>query len=121
MTEKTTNPPLYQRLGGYDVIAGFVDETYRILRNDPMFSRFSTRSIDSQQRARQLLIDQICHLAGGPCLYIGRDMKTSHAGLRISEAEWAASIAYTRQALRNHHVGDRESDEVIDSMTMSAP
>ena len=113
MTEKTTNPPLYQRLGGYDVIAGFVDETYRMLRNDPMFSRFSTRSIDSQQRARQLLIDQICHLAGGPCLYIGRDMKTSHAGLRISEAEWAASIAYTRQALRNHHVGDRESDEVI--------
>lgn len=113
MTEKTTNPSLYQRLGGYDVIAGFVDDTYRMVRNDPLFSRFSTRSIDSQQRARQLLIDQICHLAGGPCLYIGRDMKTSHAGLRISETEWAASIDYTRQALRNHHVGDRESDEVI--------
>jgi hypothetical protein len=42
MTEKTTNPPLYQRLGGYDVIAGFVDETYRMLRNDPMFSRFAS-------------------------------------------------------------------------------
>jgi hemoglobin len=113
MTEKITNPSLYQRLGGYDVIAGFVDDTYRMLRNEPMFSRFSTRSIDSQQRARQLLIDQICHLAGGPCLYIGRDMKTSHAGLRITEAEWGASIDYTRQALRNHHVGDRESDEVV--------
>jgi hemoglobin len=113
MAVKITNPSLYQRLGGYDVIAGFVDDTYRMLRNDSIFSRFSTRSIDSQQRARQLLIDQICHLAGGPCLYIGRDMKTSHAGLRISEAEWAASIDYTRQALRNHHVGERESDEVI--------
>ena len=112
MTEKTANT-LYQRLGGYDVIAGFVDDTYRMLRNDPKFIRFSTRSTDSQQRARQLLIDQICNLAGGPCLYIGRDMKTSHAGLRITEDEWETSLEYTRQALRNHNVGQREADEVL--------
>jgi hemoglobin len=113
MPEKTANSSLYRRLGGYDVIAGFVDDTYQILRNDPRFSRFSTRSIDSQQRARQLLVDQICHLAGGPCLYVGRDMKTSHAGLRITEAEWEASIEYTRQALKNRGVGEPESGEVL--------
>src|SRR5919198_2493884 len=98
MTEKTESS-LYQRLGGYDVIAGFVDETYQLLRGDPRFKRFTTRSLDSQKRARQLLVDQICALSGGPCLYIGRDMKTSHAGLGITEAEWEVSLEYTRQAL----------------------
>ena|ERR1043166_3393666 len=111
MAEK--NLSLYQRLGGYDTIAAFIDETYQRLRDDPRFSRFSTRSTSSRERARQLLVDQICHLAGGPCLYIGRDMKTSHAGLRISRAEWDASIEHTRQAMENHNVGVREADEVI--------
>jgi hemoglobin len=113
MMEKKVDASLYQRLGGYDVIAAFVDDTYKMLRSDPRFSRFAARSIDSQQRARQLLVDQICHLTGGPCLYMGRDMKTSHTGLRITEDEWEASIGYTRQALKNHNVRGRESDEVI--------
>jgi hemoglobin len=113
MKEKKTNSSLYQRLGGYDVIAGVVDATYQMLRNDPEFSRFAARSIDSQKRARQLLVDQICQLAGGPCVYIGRDMKTSHAGLRITEDEWETSLEYTRQALTNYSVGNKESEEVI--------
>jgi hypothetical protein len=35
------------------------------------------RSIDSNRRPRQFLVDQICALAGGPCFYTGRDMKTA--------------------------------------------
>jgi hemoglobin len=113
MTVNAPNPSLYQRLGGYDVVAAFVDDTYQMLRSDPKFSRFAARSIDSQQRGRQLLVDQICHLAGGPWYYTGRDMKTSHAGLHISESEWEISLDYTRRALRKHRVGDAEADEVI--------
>jgi hemoglobin len=59
MITTATNSSLYQRLGGYDVIAAFVDDTYQVLRNDPKFSRFAAHSIDSQQRGRQLLVDQI--------------------------------------------------------------
>jgi hemoglobin len=40
-------------------------------------------------------------------------MKTSHAGLHITETEWEISLDYTRQALRKHGVRDREADEVI--------
>jgi len=114
MTNKTANPTLYQRLGGYDVIAAVVDDLFEMLRNDSRFSRFAMgRSLDSHQRARQLLVDQICHLAGGPCFYIGRDMKTSHMGLGITEAEWETNLEYTRQALRNHNVGEHEMNEVV--------
>jgi hemoglobin len=68
---------------------------------------------NSQQRARRLLVDQICHLAGGPCLYIGRDMKTAHAGLRITATEWEISIEYTQEAMKNQGISEREISEVI--------
>jgi hemoglobin len=114
MSTTNTNASLYKRLGGYDVIAAVVDDLFQMLRSDPRFSRFGMgRSMDSHQRARQLLVDQLCQLAGGPCFYIGRDMKTSHAGLGITQEEWEVNLDYTRQALRKHGIGQRESDEVI--------
>ena len=60
-----------------------------------------------------LHVDQICALSGGPCFYIGHDMKTSHAGLGITESEWEANLQYARQALNKNGVGDREQTEVL--------
>ncbi len=114
MTTKAANSTLYQRLGGYDVIAAVVDDLFEMLRNDSRFSRFGMgRSVDSHQRARQLLVDQICHLSGGPCFYIGRDMKASHTGLGITEGEWQVNLDYTKQALHKHNVGECEINEVV--------
>ena len=106
---------LYQRLGGYDAIAAIVDDSLARLRDDPRFSRFILgRSIDSRNRSRQLLVDQVCGLSGGPCLYIGRDMKTSHAGLAITEDEWNANIQHIVSSLEKFHVPQREQQEFIE-------
>ena len=35
----------------------------------------------NQQRVKEQLVDQLCSLAGGPCVYKGADMKSSHAKL----------------------------------------
>lgn len=104
---------LYQRLGGYDLIAAVIDDLFARLRVDPKFARFSVRSLDSHHRARQLLVDQICALAGGPCIYIGRDMKTSHAGLGITEEEWDANLKHTINALQKHGVAEPELGEFL--------
>jgi hemoglobin len=105
---------LYQRLGGYDAIAAIVDEFLRRLRADPMFARFGGgRSLDSTQRGREFLISQMCELAGGPCVYMGRDMKTSHGGLGITTAEWEACMRHTADALDNLKVPANEKAEFI--------
>jgi hemoglobin len=105
---------LYRRLGGYDVIAAVIDEFLSLFRSDPRFARFGGgRSLDSHQRARQLLVDQMCSLAGGPCVYIGRDMKTAHAGLGITEAEWQANMQYASAALEKYGVAFREKEEFL--------
>jgi hemoglobin len=84
------------------------------MRADPQFARFGEgRSVDSRRRARQLIVDQVCELAGGPCFYTGRDMKTSHTGLGITEAEWRANMRHTEAALDAHGVRDPEKAEFL--------
>jgi hemoglobin len=105
---------LYHRMGGYDVIAGVVDDFLKQLGGDPAFKRFGGgRSEGSLKRARQLIVDQICALTGGPCVYFGRDMKASHKGLKITIAEWDSSIAKLRSSLAKFNVGAAEQDELV--------
>jgi hemoglobin len=109
-----TEVSLYRRLGGYDVIASIIDDMFLLLQADPRFTRFGTgRSMDSLKRARQLIVDQICALSGGPCVYIGRDMKTSHTGLNITNSEWNANLELTRQALENNGIRGPEQAEFL--------
>ena len=77
--EKPAGPSLYKRLGGYDEIASIVDDFLAGLGKDPTFARFGTgRGQDSKMKARQLIVDQICSLSGGPCFYIGREIGRAH-------------------------------------------
>ena len=112
-------PTLYERVGRYDGIATIVDAYLKGLRADPQFQRFSGRGTDSLVRAKQLLKDQLCAMTGGPCVYIGRDMKTAHGGLGITDTDWAASMKYMASALDRSHVSGSEKVEfltLIDSL-----
>jgi len=101
-------------MGGYDVIAAAIDGMLMRMREDPQFARFAMgRSEDSHRRARQFLVDQLCALAGGPCLYTGRDMKSSHKGLGITESDWQTTIKYMRDSMTELKIPQREQDEVI--------
>ncbi len=105
---------LYQRMGGYDVIAGIVDDFIGQLRTDPAFARFGGgRSMDSLKRTRQLVVDQLCSLTGGPCIYIGRDTKAAHAGLKITDAEWDSSIDKFKNSLNKYKVGEQEQQDFL--------
>ena len=112
MTQLATS--LYQRMGGYDVIAAVIDDLFAILHSDPAFARFfGGRSNDSVVRSRQLLVDQMCALSGGPCNYIGRDMKTSHSGLGITDVEWETNMKASYAALAKNGVGDAERADFL--------
>lgn len=105
---------LYERVGRYDGIATIVDEYFKNVRADPQFARFGGRGADSLVRAKQLLKDQLCALTGGPCVYIGRDMKTAHGGLGITESDWAANVKHMTAALEKAHVSGHEKDEFLE-------
>lgn len=105
---------LYQRLGGYDAIAAVTDDFIGRLATDKQLGRFfAGHSEDSLQKIRQHVIDQLCAATGGPCLYIGRDMKTAHKGMGISEADWNAAAMHLVASLDKFQVPKQEKDEVL--------
>ena len=105
---------LYKRLGGYDAIAAVTDDFLGKLVGDPSLAKFFTgHSADSKQRIRQHVVDFLCGATGGPCVYKGRDMKTSHAGLGITKAEWNAGVQHLVATLDKFKVPAKEKTDLL--------
>lgn len=105
---------LYKRLGGYDAIAAVSDDFIDRLGNGKLLSRFVVGlSVDSKKKLRQHLVDFLCNATGGPCLYLGRDMKTVHTGLGITEADWKESVDALVATLDKFKVPAKEKSEVL--------
>lgn len=109
---------LYQRLGGYDAIAAVTDDFIGRLATDKQLSRFfAGHSEDSLKKIRQHVVDQLCAATGGPCVYTGRDMKTSHKGMGISEGDWNAAATHLTATLDKFKVPAAEKAEVLGAVT----
>ena len=106
---------LYKRLGGYDGIANIVDRfPPHLLAADPKIPPMFTGLADtSKMRNRQMIVDQICMLAGGPCLYIGRTMEASHQGLNIDADMWDKQMKAWGDTLDEAKVKDPERKEFL--------
>ena len=105
---------LYHRLGGYDAVAAFVDDLLPRLMSDSQLSVYwRGKCKDSLSKERQLLVDFLCSAFGGPAHYAGRNMKTSHDGLAISESDWNIFIEHTIATLNDLGVAEREKAEVL--------
>src|ERR1700680_3001961 len=109
-----TGKSLYQRLGGYDAIAAVANDLLPRLMNDQLLGRcWQNRAADSIAREKQLLIDFLCASAGGPMYYTGRDMKLSHKGMKISEADWTTFMGHVNATLDVFKVPKTERGEVV--------
>ncbi len=109
---------LYQRLGGYDALAAVTDDFIGRLATDAALAKFfDGHSKTSLMIVRQHIVDQLCAATGGPCYYMGRDMKTAHAGLGISEADWTTSVNHLVATLDKFKVPKAEKDEVLALLT----
>ena len=108
---------LYKRLGGYDAIAAVTDDFIMRLATDKQLGRFFVGASDnSKKKIRQLVIDQLCAATGGPCLYLGRDMKTVHKGLGITEDDWNIAVKHLVATLNKFKVPEAEQKELAGAL-----
>ena len=105
---------LYERLGEKPAITAVVDEFVKNVAKDPRINgRFATTDIP---KMKGHLVAQVCAETGGPCTYTGRDMKSLHAGMRISNADFTALVEDLVMALNKLKVPDAEQKELLGAL-----
>ncbi|MFO1349572.1 MAG: group 1 truncated hemoglobin [Gammaproteobacteria bacterium] len=109
--EKKMEASLYDRLGGKTAIAAVVDEFVGNVAGDKRINKFFAKTDIGHLKA--MLVDQICAGTGGPCTYNGKDMKTTHAGMGITEAHFNALVEDLVKALNKLNVPEKEQNELL--------
>ena len=110
---------LYDRLGGKKAITPVVDEFVSRVAADSRINGFFAATAADPKRLGAFkgnLVDQICQASGGPCKYKGKDMKTAHAGMNISSANFDALVQDLVGALDKFKVGQHEKDQLIGAL-----
>ena len=111
---KDASKPLFERLGGQAAITAVVDDlTVRIMADGRIKDRFANTDIP---HFKQALSDQLCEATGGPCKYTGKDMRTAHAGMNLSDDEFNALVEDLKGTLAKFKVGAREQEELLGAL-----
>lgn len=88
---------LYDRMGQKEGLARISSLMIDIsLQDDRIKDTFSESNI---KRVKGLIADQFCQLAGGPCVYKGRDMAKSHAHLKLVARDFDALVENLQTAM----------------------
>ena len=106
-------PTLYDRLGGKDGVDAIVDVFSKNLLADPRVNKSFKKSKDGLSHFKEMLSQQICQLAGGPCQYSGKEMKDAHRGMGITDAQFDAVIEDLKLALDEKGVSEQDKSEVF--------
>jgi hemoglobin len=116
---------LYDRLGGSYPIAVVVDDFIeRLLVNDTLNANPAIKEARDRVPKAGLkfhVATLVCQVTGGPCKYVGRDMKTAHARLNINEKEWQAMLADFRTTLDKFKVPPTEQGELVAIVNSTKP
>src|SRR5262245_2159626 len=78
---KAAEKSLYDRLGGKTAIVAVVDDFVGNCAADKRINAFFAATASDKARLDKFksnLVDQICEASGGPCKYMGKDMKSAH-------------------------------------------
>ena len=67
----------------------------------------------NQQRIKEQLVEQLCALGGGPCVYKGADMKSSHSNLEIKKSDFHALVEVLQVSMDAKGIAFRKQNEML--------
>ena len=108
------NASLYDRLGKKEAITAVVDDFVANVAADAQINSFFAKTDIPHLKA--MLVEQICQATGGPCQYSGKDMKTAHEGMNITEAQFNALVGDLKKSLDKFKVGAKEQNELLTAL-----
>lgn len=107
----TPDDSIYQGLGKQEGITKIVNDFVPLILADARIAHFFSRM--NKEQFTQLLSDQFCELAGGPCHYKGRDMYTTHDGMAISNAHFNALAEDLQIAMEKNDISTSVANRLV--------
>lgn len=108
---------LWDRLGGDKGVRKVVDDLVLLAIEDPKvnFLRDGTIKLDKKgvDSLKQKLVEMISEATGGPLKYTGKDMKTAHAGMKITVAEFNALVALLAEVLKKNQIAEADAAALL--------
>ena len=107
---------LYKSLGGKKAITAVVSDFVGRCAMDSRINSFFADTAKDPKRLKKFeanLVDQICEAAGGPCKYKGKDMKSAHAGMGISGADFDALVQDLVMTLDKFKVKEADKNALL--------
>jgi hemoglobin len=106
---------LYERLGGEPAITAVVDDFVGRAAADPKvnFTRDGKYDKIDVPKLKKQLVNLVGQLTGGPQKYTGKDMKSLHKGMKITDAEFGAIANDLVASLDKFKVPAKEKDELL--------
>jgi hemoglobin len=102
---------LYKAFGEKPGLVGLMDDFMVRLLADPRTGPHFKPA--NQQRVKEQLVEQLCALGGGPCVYKGADMKSSHANLDIKKSDFHALVEVLQQSMDAKGIPFRRQNEML--------
>ena len=107
---------LYERLDGKPAIEAVVNDFVNRVSADPRITNEKVKarlSVIHVPTLKWHVTNQVCLATGGPCEYTGRDMKSTHVGLVITNAEFDYVVDDLVTTLDQYKVPEREKNELL--------
>ena len=92
----------FQAFGGKEGLVKIMDDFMIGLVADPRTKPFFDN--DKQTFIKAMLVEQMCELMNGGCKYPGRDMKASHANMKVNREGFNALVEQFQFAMDKHNV-----------------
>ena len=109
-------PSLFERLGGSAGITALVDDIVALHMENPTIKARFRPYLDTPEKLA-ITKKHLCAFleagSGGRAQYGGRDMKATHRGMNINEAEYMATIDDILAAMRARRIDEQTQKDVL--------
>ena len=92
----------FEAFGGKAGLVKIMDDFMIGLITDPRTKPFFDNN--KQTFVKAMLVEQMCELMNGGCQYAGRDMKTTHANMKVNREAFNALVEQFQLAMDKHQV-----------------
>jgi hemoglobin len=101
----------YQAFGERPGLVALMDDfMVRLLANPRMNTFFAPAN---QQRVKEQLVDQFCAELGGPCVYKGADMRSSHSNLDITKGDFNLLVELLQDSMNARGIPFRAQNQLL--------